>query len=241
MRQREISIEGILLVNKPKGCTSHDVVARLRKKLMIRKIGHAGTLDPNATGLLIMLIGKATRLSQYLISNDKYYQGVITLGASTDTYDVEGDIQQRYEGSLPKQELIKSAFENFLGDQYQLSPMFSAKKVKGVALYKLARKGKTVEREPHFIRIHSLELLEMKDAQLTFYIHCSKGTYVRVFAHDLGKQLGCGGYLEELCRTGSGEFTLENALTLEKIESMSIQEIQRILVPIHKVLPNTLL
>ncbi|HRG56619.1 MAG TPA: tRNA pseudouridine(55) synthase TruB, partial [Lacunisphaera sp.] len=172
-------IEGVLLVDKPTGLTSHDVVYRLRRKLQMKKIGHAGTLDPMATGVLVMLIGKATRISQYLMSVDKSYEGEATLGVITDSQDAEGEVMETRPVPELAEAAVRAAMKTFLGDQYQTPPMHSAIKVDGVKLYQLARKGEVVEREPRFIRVTSFELLSFAPPKLTFDLHCTKGTYVR--------------------------------------------------------------
>ena len=231
-------MEGVLLVDKPQGLTSHDVVYRLRRKLSMKKIGHAGTLDPMATGLLVMLIGKATRISQYLMSVDKAYEGEATLGVVTDSQDAEGEVLT----TLPVPELteaqVREAMKGFLGDQYQTPPMHSAIKIDGVPLYKMARKGEEVEREPRFIRVMSFELLSFAPPKITFRLLCTKGTYVRTIAHDLGQKLGCGAHLSALRRTGSGKFDIAQCLTLEAIETMSLPEIEKRLIPIYEAAPR---
>jgi tRNA pseudouridine55 synthase len=230
-------MEGVLLVDKPGGLTSHDVVYRLRRKLQIKKIGHAGTLDPMATGLLIMLIGKATRISQYLISVDKVYEGEATLGVVTDSQDAEGEVME----TRPVPELtaaqVRETMKGFLGDQYQTPPMHSAIKINGVPLYKLARKGEEVEREPRFIRVAAFELASFASPKLTFTLHCTKGTYVRTIAHDLGQKLGCGAHLSALRRTGSGKFTIGQCLPLEQIEALTLPEIEKRLIPVYEAAP----
>jgi tRNA pseudouridine55 synthase len=231
-------MEGVLLVDKPKGLTSHDVVYRLRRKLSMKKIGHAGTLDPMATGLLVMLIGKATRISQYLMSVDKAYEGEATLGVVTDSQDAEGEVLT----TVPVPELaetrVREAMKGFLGDQYQIPPMHSAIKIDGVPLYKLARKGEEVEREPRFIRVMSFELLSFAPPRLTFRLLCTKGTYVRTIAHDLGQKLGCGAHLSALRRTGSGKFDIAQCLTLEAIEAMPLPDIEKRLIPVYEAAPR---
>lgn len=229
---------GVLLVDKPKGLTSHDVVYRLRRKLQMKKIGHAGTLDPMATGVLVMLLGKATRISQYLMSVDKIYEGEATLGVVTDSQDAEGEIME----TRPVPELteagVRTVMQGFLGDQYQTPPMHSAIKIGGVPLYKLARKGEVVEREPRFIRVTAFNLLSLAPPQLTFSLHCTKGTYVRTIAHDLGQRLGCGAHLSALRRTASGRFTVAQCLALDQIEGLALPEIERRLIPVHEAAPR---
>jgi len=234
-------IEGVLLVDKPSGMTSHDVVYRLRRKLQIQRIGHAGTLDPMATGLLIMLIGKATRISQYLISVDKVYEGEITLGSTTNSQDAEGEVMEsRPVPPLTEAEIL-STMKTFLGDQYQIPPMFSAIKVGGVPLYKKAREGEVVEREPRFIRVSAFELLSLSLPKLTFRLDCTKGTYVRTVAHDLGGKLGCGAHLSALRRTGSGKFKIDQCTTLDAIEQLSLSEIEKRLIPVREAAPSVAL
>ena len=239
--QQPKEIEGVLLVDKPKGLTSHDVVYHLRRKLQIKKIGHAGTLDPMATGVLVMLIGKATRISQYLMSVDKVYEGEATLGVVTDSQDAEGEVME----TRPVPELteagVRALMKTFLGDQYQTPPMHSAIKIGGVPLYKMARKGEEVEREPRFIRIASFDLLSFALPKLTFRLACTKGTYVRTVANDLGQKLGCGAHLSELRRTGSGKFTIEQCLPLDQIEALSLPEIEKRLIPVYEAAPRVAL
>lgn len=242
MNIQEPSFEGILLVDKPAGITSHDIVDRLRRKLKMKKIGHAGTLDPLATGLMIMLIGKATKVSQFLISLDKSYEGEFLLGIETDSQDADGEVVS--EKPLPEdidEEMMLKEMKSFLGDQYQTPPMFSAKKIKGVPLYKMARKGKTVEREPRFIRINEFCLMNWNLPKGKFSLSCSKGTYVRTVLHDLGQNLGCGAHLTGLRRTKIDQFGIENASPLEEIENMGHSEFQNILIPIREAVPTHVL
>jgi tRNA pseudouridine55 synthase len=204
-------LEGVLLVDKPTEHTSHDVVARLRRKLNMRKIGHAGTLDPMATGLLIMLIGKATRISQYLISLDKEYEGTIQLGQTTDSQDADGAILETRPVPPLTEAEARTLMQSFLGDQYQMPPMYSAIKIDGVPLYKSARKGEEIVREPRFIRVMSFDLTRFAPPQLDFRLRSSKGTYVRTIAHDLGQKLGCGAHLSALRRTATDRFNISQA------------------------------
>ena len=242
MNIQEPSFEGILLVDKPAGITSHDIVDRLRRKLKMKKIGNAGTLDPLATGLMIMLIGKATKVSQFLISLDKSYEGEFLLGIETDSQDADGEVVS--EKPLPEdidEEMMLKEMKSFLGDQYQTPPMFSAKKIKGVPLYKMARKGKTVEREPRFIRINEFCLMNWNLPKGKFSLSCSKGTYVRTVLHDLGQNLGCGAHLTGLRRTKIDQFGIENASPLEEIENMGHSEFQNMLIPIREAVPTHVL
>ena len=234
-------LEGVLLVDKPTEHTSHDVVARLRRKLNMRKIGHAGTLDPMATGLLIMLIGKATRISQYLISLDKEYEGTIQLGQTTDSQDADGEILETRPVPPLTETEAKALMQSFLGDQYQMPPMYSAIKIDGVPLYKSARKGEEIVREPRFIRVMSFDLTRFAPPQLDFRLRSSKGTYVRTIAHDLGQKLGCGAHLSALRRTATDRFNISQALTLDAIEALSIPEIEKRLIPVHAAAPSVAL
>ena len=231
-------LEGVLLVDKPQGLTSHDVVYRLRRKLQMKKIGHAGTLDPMATGLLVMLIGKATRISQYLMSTDKIYEGEATLGVITDSQDAEGEMMETRPVPELSEAQVRDTMKTFLGDQYQIPPMHSAIKIDGVKLYHLARKGEEVEREPRFIRIARFELLSFALPKLSFDLHCTKGTYVRTIAHDLGQKLGCGAHLSALRRTGSGAFTIAQCTPLDEIEKLSLPEIEKRLIPVYEAAPR---
>ena len=210
--------DGVLLIDKDTGCTSHDVVNMVRKCLKIRSVGHAGTLDPLATGLLVILVGKATKLSQYLMSLDKVYWGKFVLGIETNSQDCEGEIV----GELPvptdlNDDSLREKMKSFLGDQYQIPPMFSAKKVNGIPLYKLARQGQEVKREPRFINVSRFDLLEFNKPEGTFELACTKGTYVRTVCHDLGKRIGCGAHMTALRRISSGKFDVKNAITISNI------------------------
>jgi tRNA pseudouridine55 synthase len=232
--------EGVLLVHKPIGITSHDVVARLRRHLGLKKIGHAGTLDPMASGLLIMLIGRATKASHYFSSKDKVYEGVFQLGITTDTQDSDGQILETKFVPEFSEDDLKAAMAAFTGDQYQLPPMYSAKKIHGKPLYKMARKGLEVEREQRFIHVYSFDLIAYQPPMVEFRLVCSKGTYVRTVAHDVGQRLGCGAHLTRLCRTRSGEFDLEQALALEAIEAMPLASVHQSLIPLHEAVPLSL-
>jgi tRNA pseudouridine55 synthase len=234
-------LDGVLLVDKPGQHTSHDVIARLRGKLRMRKIGHAGTLDPMATGLLIVLVGKATRVSQFIISLDKEYEGTIELGKTTDSQDADGEVMETRPVPVLSEADVKAAMAGFLGDQYQLPPMFSAIKIGGVPLYKKARQGEVVEREPRFIRVMSWDLLKFESPRIDFRLRCTKGTYVRTLGHDLGTKLGCGAHLTALRRTATDRFNVSQALTMEQIEALSIPEIEKKLIPVSQAVPSVAL
>lgn len=231
--------EGILLIDKDADCTSHDVVNKVRRILKIRSVGHAGTLDPLATGLLVILVGRATKVSQYLMSLDKVYDGEMKLGVETNSQDSEGEVVSE----LPVPESVNEAYmreqmASFLGDQYQTPPMFSAKKLNGIPLYKLARQGQEVQREPRFINISKFELLEWNKPAAKFRLACSKGTYVRTVCHDLGKKIGCGAHMTQLRRISSDKFNVENAITVEKLSQLSPSAIKKILIPVASAVPS---
>ncbi|HEY1794269.1 MAG TPA: tRNA pseudouridine(55) synthase TruB [Opitutaceae bacterium] len=234
-------LDGVLLVDKPTEHTSHDVIARLRGKLRMRKIGHAGTLDPMATGLLVVLVGRATRVSQYIISLDKEYEGTIEFGKVTDSQDADGEVMETRPVPPMTEEQVRAAMQGFLGDQYQTPPMFSAIKVGGVPLYKKARKGEEVEREPRFIRVMSWDLTGLSLPHADFRLRCTKGTYVRTLAHDLGAKLGCGAHLRALRRTATDRFSVADALTMDQIEAMPIADIEKRLIPVGKAVPSVAL
>lgn len=232
---------GVLLIDKPSGLTSHDVVDRVRRKLRMKKVGHAGTLDPNATGLMIILLGKATKLSQYLMGLDKVYEGTGVFGRATTTQDGDGETIEEHEVPAISEDTLKESLAGFEGDQYQTPPMFSAKKIEGVPLYKLARKGKEVEREARVIRIKALELDRWESPEFDFTVDCSKGTYVRTLVHDLGQKLGCGAFLKELRRTEIGKFPIEDSLELDEFEEMDAAEIRRWIIPPYQAVPSNVL
>ena len=222
--------DGVLLVDKAGGMTSHDVVALVRRQLGIKKVGHCGTLDPIATGLLLLTIGRGTKVQDLLMSEDKEYVGTLTLGASTTTQDREGEIVETKTVPQFSAEQIGAAFEKFRGDFYQTPPMVSAKKQGGVPLYKLARQGKVVEREPRFVHVYRHSIDKIALPEVDFSVLCSKGFYVRTYAHDIGDALGCGAHLKNLRRTKSGRFEVTNAITVDQIkESPRDQIITRIL------------
>jgi tRNA pseudouridine55 synthase len=221
---------GILLVDKPKGPTSHDIVDEIRRHFRLKGVGHCGTLDPMATGLLVLLIGKATKLSDRLMGQDKEYEGTMTLGTSTDSQDAEGVIIQEKPVPAFTEADIKQAVAGFTGDLLQTPPMVSAKKIAGVPLYKLARKGKEVERKARLIHIYRFDVLAQNLPQIDFKLLCTKGTYVRTICHDIGEKLGCGAHLSRLRRSASGQFRIENAHTMENLRKMAFGEFQKCLI-----------
>ncbi|MGN0861612.1 MAG: tRNA pseudouridine(55) synthase TruB [Candidatus Spyradosoma sp.] len=234
-----IEYNGVLLIDKPSGWTSHDVVAKLRGILRTRRVGHAGTLDPLATGLLVVLVGNACKASQYLMSQGKIYEGAFRLGRVTNTQDSDGEIME--ENPVPADitpEKIAEAMRSMLGDQYQTPPMFSAIKINGQPLYKMARKGQETEREPRFIRISSFELLGADLPEARFRVECTKGTYVRTLAHDLGRRLGPGATLTALRRIASGDHDVADAVTLEALQAMTPEEIAKRLIDVRSCVPS---
>ena len=213
----ENELHGALLIDKPAGPTSHDIVDIIRGQFGLQKVGHCGTLDPAATGLLIMLLGRATKLSMKLTADHKVYEGSIEFGKTTDSYDAQGDITATAAVPTLDCKALNAAAQSFRGDIKQKPPMVSAVKKDGVPLYKLARKGKTIEREAKPVHIFSFEFNQYTASVGIFRVHCSKGTYVRSLAHDLGQQLGCGAHLRTLHRTDSGKFDVANAIRLEDL------------------------
>ncbi len=221
----EPELHGALLIDKPAGPTSHDIVDMVRNLFRIKKVGHCGTLDPAATGLLILLLGRATKLSQKLTADDKVYEGTMELGKATDSYDAQGEVTASAPGPALDCAAINAAAQPFTGDIQQKPPMVSAVKKDGVPLYKLARKGKTIEREAKPIHIYSYEFSEYTEPVARFRVHCTKGTYVRSLAHELGESLGCGAHLRTLHRTGSGKFDVADATPLEELVKLSPDEL----------------
>ncbi len=212
-------MDGFLNVDKPQGMTSHDVVDEIRRLVLGERVGHTGTLDPEATGVLPIAIGKATKIIQFL-EEGKGYRATMRLGITTDTQDITGKIIAKNEKINVLEKRIKEVLKNFLGKIEQIPPMVSAVKVKGERLYKLARKGKEVERPKREVKIYNLNLLEYKPPDIIFEINCSRGTYIRTLCHDMGKALGCGACLKNLVRTKSGIFTLKESHTLEELKKL---------------------
>jgi tRNA pseudouridine55 synthase len=213
------AISGVLVIDKPVGMTSHDVVQAIRIGTGIRRAGHTGTLDPRASGVLVILVGPAVRLSEYVSASDKRYQAVIRLGASTDTYDADGRFTQ--QASTPvniTEQQFEEALKPFIGEIEQTPPPYSAVKVQGRRAYDMAREGEEVDLAPRKITVHHLEVLEWAPPEVVVDVHCSSGTYVRSLANDMGNALGCGGYLVGLRRTKSGRFSLRDATPLRKLQ-----------------------
>jgi len=220
-----VATDGVLLVDKAEGMTSHDVVALVRRRLQVRKVGHCGTLDPIATGLLLITVGRGTKVQDLLMSEDKEYAGTFVFGVTTDTQDRQGVVTQQRPVPALDETQIRAAFEKFRGDFYQLPPMVSAKKHGGVPLYKLARQGKVVEREPRLVHVYRYTIDRIGLPEIDFSVLCSKGFYVRTYAHDIGETLGCGAHLKSLRRTKSGRFDLANAINVAQIKDATREEI----------------
>lgn len=216
--------DGLLLVDKPTGPTSHDIVAKLRHRFRIPKVGHGGTLDPMATGLLIILLGKGTKISERVMGHDKTYEGTLRLGIETDSQDADGQVIAEKDAAAITEEQVAEQMKARLGDQMQMPPMVSAVKIKGVPLYKLARKGETVERPPKLVHLYRFDLLDFIPPNARFVVECTKGTYVRTLAHDIGQALGVGAHLSQLRRTKIGAFDVANASTLDELLSLSSLE-----------------
>jgi tRNA pseudouridine55 synthase len=232
------AVSGVLVVDKPVGMTSHDVVQAVRRGTGIRRAGHTGTLDPRASGVLVVLVGPAVRLSEFVSASDKRYQAIIRLGESTDTFDGEGEIIRRSPVNF-SEEQIAEALTQFEGTVEQVPPAYSAKKVEGKRAYELAREGEEIELEPKEIDVYHLELLEWDPPEAIVDVYCSSGTYVRALANDLGEVLGCGGHLVGLRRTKSGEFALRDAVQLRKLqEAFENGEWYKYLIPAAEALSD---
>ena len=227
--------DGALLVDKPPKLTSHDVVDRLRRHFGFKKVGHCGTLDPAATGLLIIVLERATKLQANLMSADKTYEGMMRLGIATDSQDADGAVIAEKPVSPLAEADIEAVLAKFRGDIQQIPPMVSAIKHEGTPLYKLARKGKTVERKPRLVHIYDFRLLKLELPCIHFRVSCTKGTYVRTLCHDIGEQLGCGAHLAALRRTRSGEFDVKHARTLDELLTFRREQLQPHVIPILKL------
>lgn len=217
-RKEEPGPSGFLVVDKPRGMTSHDVVDEVRERFGTRRVGHLGTLDPQATGVLPLAIRSVTKLISFLPPMRKAYVGTVFLGAETDTLDGEGTVLRRYDGELPGEAAVLDALAAFVGEISQIPPMYSAVKKDGVPLHRLARRGEEIEREPKLVNIERVELLRFEPPEAEIAVECGPGTYVRTLAADLGTKLGCGAYLQSLRRLASGPFEIGQAITLEQLE-----------------------
>ena len=229
------ALDGAILIDKPVGPTSHDVVDAIRRRFQIKKVGHCGTLDPNATGLLIIVLGRGTKLSEKLMGDDKVYAGTVKFGETTNSYDADGEIT----ASLPVPPLtlegLNEEAAKFIGDQMQMPPMVSAIKKNGVPLYKLARKGIEVEREPRLVHIYNFRFTNYAEPLGEFRVACTKGTYVRSIAHDLGQKLGCGAHLAALRRSVSGKFDVADATKFDDVMNLTVAELEKKVLPFLKL------
>lgn len=231
-------MNGVINFYKPSGMTSHDAVYFFRRLLNIKRIGHTGTLDPNATGVLPICIGKATRISEYLLDVDKEYIGELTLGSSTDTLDSDGIITNTSNAKVTKQDITNS-FSKFKGVITQTPPMYSAIKMNGKKLYELAREGIEVERKSRDINIYNLDIMSIKNnKKIFFYTKCSKGTYIRTLCDDIGKDLGTYGHMSYLIRVGVGNFKLETAYSMDYLKTLSKEEIESLIIPMDKAIDH---
>src|SRR6185503_10089417 len=228
-------LDGAILVDKPAGPTSHDVVDNIRRHFGIKKAGHAGTLDPAATGLLIILLGRGTKLSERLMADDKVYSGTMKFGETTSSYDADGELVSSLPVPPMTLDELNAAADGFVGDQMQTPPMVSAVKIEGVPLYKLARKGVEVERKARLIHIYSFRFSEYGEPFGQFRVACTKGTYVRTLAHDLGQKLGCGAHVTTLRRAVSGKFDVADAIEYEELFKLSQNQLQTKVIPFLKL------
>jgi tRNA pseudouridine55 synthase len=229
------ALDGAILIDKPVGPTSHDVVDAIRRRFQIKKVGHCGTLDPNATGLLIIVLGRGTKLSEKLMGDDKVYEGTIKFGETTDSYDADGELNASLPVPTMTLEQLNEEAAKFIGDQMQMPPMVSAIKKNGVPLYKLARKGIEVEREPRLIHIYNFRFTNYAEPLGEFRVACTKGTYVRSIAHDLGQKLGCGAHLATLRRSVSGKFDVADAIKLDEVLNLTAAELEKRVLPFLKL------
>ncbi|MDD7983364.1 tRNA pseudouridine(55) synthase TruB [Lentisphaera marina] len=227
--------DGILLVDKPKEWTSHDVVNLVRNRYRFNKVGHCGTLDPLATGLIVVVIGKATKLASKLTADDKVYITEMTLGRETDSHDEEGETTREASFEHVTEEQIQQCAKDFTGDQMQVPPMVSALKKDGKKLYELARQGIEVEREARPVTFHSLDIDKIELPKVHFTLHCSKGSYVRVLCHDMGRKMESAAYMSNLRRTKSGQFSLDNAVEVTHLKTIEREEVEKLIIPIDQV------
>ncbi|MBP5640239.1 MAG: tRNA pseudouridine(55) synthase TruB [Victivallales bacterium] len=228
-------IDGLLLVDKTPDWTSHDVVNLVRRRFNLDKTGHCGTLDPLATGLLVLLLGKATKFQDMLMGQEKVYEAVMCLGTETDTEDRSGEIVATHDWSMVTEESIRKVGESFLGEQFQVPPMMSAIKKNGQPLYKMARRGESIEREPRPITIYGLDITRLELPNVFFTLRCSKGTYVRTVCADWGRKLGCGGHMKELRRVRSGKLSVDGAVKPEAIKEWQLADLASNVMSLEKL------
>ncbi len=231
--------DGVLILDKPKGMTSFKVVECVKRRLRVKKAGHTGTLDPMATGLMVVCIGNATKIARFLTDADKVYQGRVTLGMETDTFDMDGNVvsQRDVPSGLTRQD-IQGVADSFRGEILQVPPAYSAAKHKGVPLYKLARKGVKVKKEPKVVSIYDFKITDLSLPYFDFLVHCSKGTYVRTLAHEMGRALGCGATLSGLRRLRSGLLSVDEAVSVEYVMDREPREIKERIMPVELVLSH---
>jgi tRNA pseudouridine55 synthase len=231
--------DGLLLVDKPTGMTSHDVVARIRRHFRIRKVGHGGTLDPMATGLLVILLGRGTKISDRVMGSDKVYEGVMRLGVATSTQDADGEVVAEADASAISLPQVEAEMRQRTGDLMQTPPMVSAIKKDGVPLYKLARRGEVVERQPRLIHVYRFDLLDFSPPSVSFRLACTKGTYVRTLCADIGEALGCGAHLTALRRTASGPLRIEDAAPLDALLALTPDQLAARVLPMNVYLQES--
>ena len=229
------SLDGAILIDKPAGPTSHDVVDAIRRQFQFKKVGHCGTLDPNATGLLIIVLGRGTKLSEKLMSSDKVYEGTIKFGETTDSYDADGELTASLPVPPTTLDELNQLAATFVGDQMQMPPMVSAVKKGGVPLYKLARKGIEVERAARLIHVYNFRFSDYHEPFGRFRVACTKVTYVRSLAHELGQKLGCGAHLATLRRTASGKFDVADSIEFETALDLPLSELEKRVIPFLKL------
>ncbi len=232
------SLDGVILVDKPAGPTSHDIVDKIRHHFRLDKVGHGGTLDPAATGLLAILIGKGTKLSNTFLGSDKVYEGVMKLGEATNTFDAEGTITATGDASTVTEDALRQAIRKFTGDIMQLPPMVSAVKINGVPLYKSARKGIEIERKPRLVHVYEFALLRFENPNADIMIRCTKGTYIRSLCNDVGETLGCFAHLASLKRTCSGSFFLKDAIKFDDLMNMHVEDLHNVVIPLKRFSPS---
>jgi len=235
MMQEFTVLDGAILIDKPAGPTSHDVVDAIRRQFGIKKVGHCGTLDPNATGLLIIVLGRGTKLSEKLMADDKIYEGAIKFGEATNSFDADGELTASLPVPPLTLEQLNAAAAEFVGDLMQTPPMVSAVKKDGVPLYKLARKGIEVPREPRLVHVYNFRISAYMEPLAQFRLACTKGTYVRSIAHELGQKLGCGGHLATLRRVASGKFDVAQAIPLAEVLKLPTRELEKRVLPFFKL------
>ncbi len=234
VRKSDDALDGVLLVDKATGPTSHDVVDLIRRRFRVRKVGHGGTLDPQATGLLIILLGRATKLSGYFLGSNKTYQGIMRLGIATDSHDADGQIVREADWRGVTRDALEAEMRKRTGDMLQTPPMISAAKVEGVPLYRVARKGRAVERKPKMVHIYEFTLREFTPPTAAFFIRCSKGTYVRTLCADIGEALGCEAHLQSLRRLTCGPMRVEDAVRMETLLTLDVEGLRAHVVPLSR-------